>query len=169
MGVDLYNGGFDFASQGYPQASGGGGGMSDIWKFLSASGGSGFSPLSMGMNFGGQLLGGIAGLLRGKSDSQKAAKSIYGLAKNRMGQNVIDPSQYMAEYMRSMLPEWNRSAQALDKRLGLDSGVAAGALAESRESSIANFLLQAKMMNDQLKSRNDQFYMSLMGDMAGRM
>jgi len=150
-----------------PAQSTGGSSLDNLMKLLSM-GGSGFNPTDMAVGFGGQLLGGLGNLLRGRTDAQKNSKKVFDLAQNRLGQSVIEPEQFLAEYMRSMLPDWNNSAQALEKRLGLDSGVASGGLAMGRESDIAKFMLNAKLQDAQLKSRSDNMLLSLMGQMAGR-
>ena len=118
------------------------------------------------MQFGGNLLQGFAGLLTGKSQPQKNAQKTFNLAQNRLGQDVIDPSQYLAEYMRTILPVMNKEAESLQKSVGLDSGVAQMSLANERESMLSKFLLQAKMQNDQWKMQNDNALLSLMGSVG---
>lgn len=149
-----------------------GGGTDALSALLKALGGGG-GLAGLGLTGPGALLGlgggvasGLAGLLRGKSSSQKSARKTFNLAQNRLGQNVIQPEQYLADFTRAMLPSWNKESAAITKRLGLDSGVAQGALAESRQSSIAEFMFKAKMMNDQLKSQSDNALLALMGNVG---
>jgi len=115
---------------------------------------------------GSSLLGGLAGLLGGESWGEKQAKKVSNLAQNRLGQDVLQPEQYMAEYKRAMLPEMNRSAEALNRRLGLDSGAAQSDLMFKMQAPLAQFMLNAKMQNDQLKSQNDNMLLQLMGGLS---
>lgn len=124
-----------------------------------------FNPLAFGLNLGGDLLGGLTSWLGG-SGQRSRKKEVYNLAKNRMGMDVLHPDQYLAEYYRSMAPEFNKRAESVNSRLGLDSGVAQAEIGSSMESSLASFLLQAKQQNDVLKSqRNDQL-LQLMAQVA---
>ena len=152
-----------------PTSYGGGGssGGDAFSTFMASFAGSGGNPLvAAGITAGGELLGDLAGLLRGETDAQKRAGKTFSLAENRLGQDVLKPEQYLADYMRTLLPQFNREAESINTRLGLDSGVAQGALAESRQSQIGSFLLDAKMQNDVLKSRNDNMLLNLMGSLG---
>ena len=133
---------------------------------------------------GGSLLGGLAGLFRGKSDleqlqedmlrQQMAAagqgsrmrQSAFNLAQNRLGQSVLEPEQYLADYMRSLTPTFNRQAEAVNKRLGLDSGVAQGELARSREFKIADWFWQMKAEGDRLRAVQDNSLIALMAQLG---
>lgn len=121
------------------------------------------------LSFGGSALEGIARMIGGPTAAQKAARKTYGLAQNRLGQNVLDPNQYMADYMRTRGPANERTAERLNQRFGLDSGVAQSQLAYDMEAPLAQFLLQTKSMNDQLKSRNDNALLALMAQLSPAM
>ena len=123
-------------------------------------------PTGIGLNIGGRVLEGIGGLIGGKSDAEKRSEKVFNLAENRLGQNVIDPSQYLAEYMRSMAPQFNRDAAGVSARLGLDSGLAQQELASGRQSQISDFFFKGKMLNDQLKAQQDNMLMSLMAQLS---
>lgn len=124
-----------------------------------------FNPLAFGLNLGGDLLGGLTSWLGG-SGQRARKKEVYNLAKNRIGQSVLDPQQYLADYYRSMSPQFNQRANAVNQRLGLDSGVAQAEIGSSMESSLASFLLQAKQQNDILKSQRDDQLLQLMAQLA---
>ena len=131
--------------------------------------GGGPNPWAMaGAQGAGMLFGGIADLLRGESPGEKRSKETFGLLKNRLGQDVLQPEQYLADYMRSLAPQFNRQAEGVNKRLGLDSGVAQGQMAANQQSTISSFMFNAKMRNDELKSRNDSLLMSIMAQLSGR-
>lgn len=154
------------------------GGSSDILSLLKGlgfggqqkeTGINGFlgSPLGgLVSSFGGQLLGGLGSLIGGKSQSQKSAKETYNLAKNRLGQNVLDPNQYMASYQQALAPQFNMQAEGINRRLGLDSGVAQAELGSRQQAPLAKFYLDTKVQNDQLKSQFDNQLLSLMGDLS---
>ena len=149
----------------------GGFNLADFMSKYSQGGGLfGLGDIATGGLFsaGSSLLGGLGGLLGGKSDSEKRGDEVYNLAKNRMGQSVLDPDQYLADYKRSMLPEWNRSGEAINRRLGLDSGAAQSDLAYRRQSDEGGFLLNMKAKADQLKNQNDNMLLQLMSQFGER-
>ena len=147
-------------------------GGQDWMEFLSklGSGGGlfGLGDVATGGMFsaGSSLLGGLAGLLRGESKAEKRGNEVYNIAKNQMGQDVLDPDQYLAEYYRAIAPELNMIAEGANKRLGLDSGAAQGALAGQRQSLISRFYLDTLQQNAQLKSMRDQNLLALMAQFA---
>ena len=145
----------------------------DFMSMMQALGGKGLfglGDMATGGLFGfaGNLLGGLGGLLGGKSDAEKRADQVYSMAKNRIGQNVLNPDQYLADYLRAAAPRMNMQAQGMERRLGLDSGVAQGEMAYNMEAPLAQFMLQAKQQNDMLKNQNDNNLMSIMASLGGR-
>lgn len=118
------------------------------------------------MSLGGNLLGGVAGLLAGETEQEKRGKKVFRLAENRLGQDVLNPDQYLADFYRSQVPEWNRMGENVGKRLGLDSGVAQGAMIDMIQPSIAKFMMNAKMQNDMLTSQQDSMLLSLMAGLG---
>jgi hypothetical protein len=117
-------------------------------------------------SLGGDILGGLGSLIGGKSQAQKSARDVYNLAKNRLGQNVLDPNQYMASFQQSMAPRFNQQADSINRRLGLDSGVAQAELGSQMQAPLAGFYLDTKVKNDQLKAQFDNQLLSLMGDVS---
>ena len=118
------------------------------------------------LGFGTQLLGGLGGMLQGKTDAQKEAKSTLGLLKNRLGQDVINPEAEIANIQRSQRPQMQAKAQLLERKFGLDSGVGAGQLAYDQESNFANALLGLRQQNAQLKSQNDNSLLSMIAQLS---
>jgi len=146
------------------QGGGGQGGLNlGATDALSLLGG----PTGIGLNIGGKVLEGIGGLIGGPSAGEKRAEKTFNLAKNRLGQDVLDPSQYLADYMRSLAPQFNRDAAGVSARLGLDSGLAQQELASGRQSQISDFFFKGKMLNDQLKAQQDNMLLSLMAQLGG--
>lgn len=113
--------------------------------------------------FGPPLLKAFGGLLRGESWESKNKKKVFGLMQNRLGQSVLDPMQYMAEMQRAIAPRLNKQGEAINKRLGLDSGVAQGELAFQSSFPLMEFFAQAKMQDAQMRTQRD---MSLLQSMA---
>ena len=166
------NTGFDMGAlqqlqqSGSGRASSGGGGfdMNALLQQLGI-GGTGFWP-AVGLQAGGALFGGLADLFAGKSDAQKQAQSVSNLAENRLGQSVLDPDQYMAEYMRSMLPQFNQQANAVSTRLGLDSGAAQGEMMRYQMPIQAGAHADISKFNAQATAGQDQFLMQLMAQLS---
>jgi hypothetical protein len=137
-------------------------GMEDMLKLLGNS-----NPWTGAAYAGASaLFGGLSSLLGGESDAEKRAKQTYNLAKNRLGQDVLDPTQYLADYKRSMVTDINATANSMAKRLNLDSGVAQGGIQEMIQPTLAKFMLEAQMQNDVMKSQNDNMLMQLMASLG---
>ena len=123
------------------------------------------SPLlNAGLDVGKSILGGLGGLLFGGKERARTDE-IYNLAKNRIGQNVINPDQYLAQYQQALAPRFNMQAEGINRRLGLDSGVAQAELGSQMQAPLAQFLLQAKQQNDILKNQNDNGLLQLMASL----
>lgn len=123
------------------------------------------SPLlSAGLDIGKSLLGGLGSLLGGGTERARTSE-VYNLAKNRIGQNVINPDQYLAQYQQALAPRFNMQAEGINRRLGLDSGVAQAELGSQMQAPLAQFLLQAKQQNDILKNQNDNGLLQLMASL----
>lgn len=142
--------------------------LADLLKALQGGGLFGLGSAATGglLGLGTSLLGGIAGLLGGETEEQKRAKQVFAMAKNRLGQNPLNPDQYMADYMRASQARNSAVGTRLDKQFGLDSGVGASEQAFRMESPLAEFMLNAKMSNDQLKSQNDNMLLQLMSSLS---
>lgn len=170
-GIDPFYQGtsFNTGDTGYQMQSGGGPSNASSGPGLGAMMGmfsKGMNPLlSAGLSFGTSLLGGLGSLIGGNPERDYRMK-VANLAQNRLGQNVLDPQQYMADYMRSQAPRWNQDNAAIDQRLGLDSGAAQSERMGLMEAPLAQFMLQAKQQNDVMKSQRDQNLLSLMASLG---
>ena len=162
------NSGFNTGDMGYQMQYGGGPSRSSGPGLGSLMGmfAKGPNPLvSAGISLGTSLLGGLGRLIGGNPERDYRMK-VANLAQNRLGQNVLDPQQYMADYMRSQAPRWNQQSAAIDQRLGLDSGAAQSERMGLMEGPLAQFMLQAKQQNDIMKSQRDQNLLSLMASLG---
>lgn len=117
------------------------------------------NPAAAGVIGGLNMLG---GLLQGDTFQEKQAKKVAGLAENRLGQNVLNPDQYLADFMRLFAERQKNVGEAVDKKFGLDSGTGASEMFKSTEPFLAQFMLQAKQRNDELTAQNDNMLLSLM-------
>jgi hypothetical protein len=118
--------------------------------------------------FGGELLGGLAGLFAGPTESQKSSRKVFNLAQNRLGQSVLDPTQYLAQYMQSLAPQFNRQAEGINRRLGLDSGLAEQILASTQQSTLSGILADLTRFNAQATANQDLGLMRLMMQAGAR-
>lgn len=146
---------------------GNGNALQELMNALGASGGAfglGAGPTGALFTAGSSLLSGIGDLIGGPSKSEKGANEIYNLAKNRLGQSVIDPDQYLSEYMRASRDRINAYGERLNRKFGLDSGTAQSDLFANMEGGIAQFMLGAKQQADVLKSQNDNALLALMAN-----
>lgn len=110
---------------------------------------------AVGAQLGGNLLSGLGSLLRGPTESQKRSRAVGNLAQNRLGQSVLDPSQFMAQYQQSLAPQFNRQAEGINRRLGLDSGLAQQSLARGQQSTLAGILARLTQFNAQATAQQD--------------
>lgn len=154
---------------GVPQGQFNFGGQQQGGNFLSSLlGGAGgavapFNPLlGAGISFGSSLLSGLGGLLSGPSTSQKNARRVSGLIQNQLGQSVLDPDQVFGQIQSSLAPQFNRQAEGVNRRLGLDSGVAQGELARFQQSTLSGILAQLNQFNAQATSNRDVSLLQLL-------
>lgn len=155
---------------GYGGGYGGQGDLGALMQMMQGGGIFGLGDVATGGLFtaGGALLGGLGQLMAGPSWGEKAAKETYGLAKNRLGQSVLEPDQYLADFMRSMAPMVSKEGMRISQRVGLDSGVAQGALWDAQTAPLAQYMFQMKSMADRLKAQNDNSLLALMGSLSAR-
>jgi hypothetical protein len=114
----------------------------------------------------GGFAGGIADLFRGPSQGEQDLEKVFGLLQNRLGQSVLDPSQFLAQYMQSLAPQFNKQAAAIDVRLGLDSGAAQGELARGQQGILARILADLNVKNQIATSQQDLSVLAQLGDNA---
>lgn len=118
------------------------------------------------LGFGTQLLSGIGSALTGPTRAQKESRNLLNEFRNALGQDVINPDANIAAIQRAQMPQLQANAQRLERRFGLDSGVAQGQLAFDQSSGLANALLQLRQQNAQLKASRDSQLRSLMAQLT---
>ena len=175
MAGGIKNPGFGFTPTNFdiPQTSTNsnvsGGGLGSLVNLLQSNQGLfGLGDVATGglLGLGTSLLGGIGGLLQGKTDAQKQAGMSIKEFQNMLGQDVINPEADIAAIQRSQRPGLSASAQRLDRRFGLDSGVAAGELAHQQQSGLASALLGLRQQNNQLTASRDSQLRSLIAQLG---
>lgn len=126
-----------------------------------------FNPLLGGaIAAGSSLLGGLGKLIGGPSAGEKRKRETYSMAKGELGKSVIDPNRYMADYQRYMLPQFNRQAEMINRRLGLDTGVGQSELAYNMQAPLAGFRWQSMQRADELKNARDMALYRLMASLG---
>jgi hypothetical protein len=139
--------------------------MTNLLKLMGGGGLAG-GPVGALIGLGGGILGGIGSYLAG-GEQRAQRKKVFSLAENRLGQNILDPAQYLAQYQRAMVPEVNAMGEAMSQRTGLDSATAWGGLWDRLNSMTSKFYLEGKMRNDELKSQRDATMLNIMAQMTG--
>ena len=169
MGVGVnWNLGYDPGGGGTGTYSGGGINIPSLESILSKLPGATpwfANPLAQ---FGGSLLGGLSNLLSGPSQAQRSARSVFNLAQNRLGQSVLDPSQYLAQYMQALAPRFTQQSERIGSRLGLDSGLAQKALAGQQQSTLSGVLADLEKFNAQATANQDMGLLQLMLNAGAR-
>lgn len=146
-----------------------GGGLGDLLNQLQNNKGLfGLGDVATGglLGFGTSLLSGIGSALSGPTRSQKEARNLLGEFRNAIGQDVFNPDSDIAAIQRAQMPQLQANAQRLERRFGLDSGVAQGQLAYDQSSGLANALLALRQQNNQLKASRDSQLRSLMAQLT---
>jgi len=119
------------------------------------------------LGMGGSLLGGIGSLLGGDSAGEKKLKQTYGLLQNRLGGDVLNPEQYMANYHRSNAERWGREDEAGAKRVGMDSFLFHNASKGRRDRDALNYFGGMSAQGDMLKSQQDMMILRQMAGIGG--
>ena len=116
--------------------------------------------------FAGGLLGGLGSLLAGKSEGEKRQEKVFNLAENRLGQDVMDPNQFMADIQREFAPQVKRRGEQMEKRLGLDVGVASGELFSEMFEAMSSRMLGLKASAAQAKASRDAQLLGIMASLG---
>ena len=173
MGVG-FQPGSDFQYQN-PYAQGGGyggtsGGGNYLDQFLASGRASkglfGLGDVATGglLGMGQSLLGGIAGMFSGPSEGEKKLSQTYGLLQNKLGSDVLNPDQYLADYYRQNSERWGQQDEARASRVGMDSFLFANAARGERDRDALNYYGGMQSQADMLKSQQD---MNILRQMAG--
>lgn len=148
-----------------------GGGIEKLLALLQGGAGGGLFGLgdvATGglLSAGGALVGGLAGLVKGKSQAEKNREKVFNLAQNRLNQPVTDPQQGLAEFMRLQQERAGAIGERVNRQFGLDTGVGQSEFLRSSEPAIAQFMLQAKQQADILNAQNQNQLLALMAGVS---
>ena len=153
QGIGFQGGNF---GMGAFQQSGGGGGFGGafggIGSSLALSGGN--PLLAAGLFAGGQLLGGLGGLIGGPSRSQKANRSLFGRFQGQLNApppDFLNINKVFGDLRLGLRPQIEAQAQGLSKSLGITSPLAKAGLAQSTISSFAQIRGQLQQQLAQLQ------------------
>ena len=116
--------------------------------------------------FAGGMLGGLGSLLGGKSEAEKRKEKVFGMAQSQFGQDVFDPNQFMADIQRELGPQVKRRGEIMEKRLGLDVGVAQGELFSELFGAMSSKMIGLKTSAAQAKATRDTQLLSIMASLG---
>ena len=119
-----------------------------------------------GLAIGPELMKGLSSLFAGETPGEKRASETYALAQRKMGKNYYNPDAEVGTFEAANAPRFNKMAEGINNRLGLDSGVAQGELAYQRQGQYADWLLGARKDAHQINQGQDQFWASLMASLG---
>lgn len=118
---------------------------------------------------GSSLLSTLAGQIFGSKDPDRIKRFISYLTQ-RMGQDVIssgEQANISNRLYQSRMPEMNKYAESVNKRLGLDSGLAQQALATNMASQRYGTDAELALLNKRLTSQRDLSYMNSIAGLEG--
>lgn len=116
--------------------------------------------------FAGGMLGGLGRLFGGESEEEKRRKKVFGMAQSQFGQDVFDPNQFMADIQRELRPQVQRRGEIMEKRLGLDVGVAQGELFSELFEAMSSRMIGLKTSAAQAKASRDVQLLSIMASLG---
>ena len=111
---------------------------------------------------GGQLLGGLGGLIGGPSKSQRMSRNIFDIASEERNKQPFNPQTIFQNLQYGLEPQFQEQAQGLSKRLGLSSPLAQAGLAKQRQSAMAQLFGQIQMQSLAQQSQRDLQLLNLM-------
>jgi hypothetical protein len=144
----------------------------DNANFSSLSGGRGSSIGGRGMDpvigsaliaGGSELLGSLASRIFGSGD-RKRLRRFDQFLQGQYGQEVFSPQdqQRIFGYLRkAQSPSFNFASQGINKRLGLDSGVAQGELARLMQSTEFGTRADLAQLGTRLRAQRDNTILGL--------
>jgi hypothetical protein len=127
---------------------------------------------------GASVISGLGGLAQSLAEfifgsgRKRAIKKQIGSYQGQLGKDVMSPAEQeaiMAHLYRSMYPRFNQQAEGINKRLGLDSGVAQAELASGMQSTEAGLRGGLAQQNIQLRSQRDDQLRQLMASLTGQL
>ena len=116
----------------------------------------------------GSLLGGIGGLLGGKSDDEKRREEMYNRLKGMLGQNMQpNTGAYLGRVQGSLAPYLNQIAGRASQRVGLDSGAAQGDIARANYGALQGAGAQYQMQGEQMQQQKLMQLLQMMAGLGG--
>jgi len=116
--------------------------------------------------FAGGIMGGLGKLIGGKSEQEKRRGKVFGMAESKLGQEVFDPNQFMADIQRQLAPQVKRRGEIMEKQLGLDVGVAQGELFSELFEAMSSKMIGLKTTAAQAKASRDAQLLSIMASLG---
>lgn len=135
--------------------------MAQLMKLL--GGGGGMNPWVAG---GMMALNTLIPLLSGPSAGEKRKRETFNMAKANLNANMLDPGSMIQDTYNMMRPEMNRRAGSVNKRLGLDAGVAQGELMNMFVEGAQNQMLGLKMKQAEMNMNNRNLMMQIMASLG---
>ncbi|GAG41852.1 unnamed protein product, partial [marine sediment metagenome] len=105
-------------------------------------------------------------LFGGKSEQEKRRGKVFGLAESKLGEEVFDPNQFMADIQRQLAPQVKRRGEKMEKQLGLDVGVAQGELFSELFEAMSSKMIGLKTTAAQAKASRDAQLLSIMASLG---
>jgi len=121
-------------------------------------------PLSLGSIFGGNLLSGLGSALF-PSRKEKDRRALFNMIRNNLGQTPIDPNQFLAKTISSILPTVRAESKRFTGQFGFSSGQAFQDMYANvfdqliRQAMTAG--LQAQQLNTQARLQRESILASL--------
>ena len=116
---------------------------------------------------GGSLLQGLGSLLFNNNGDKKRLREFAQYLKGTMVDPANFAEQRIGQNYIANAPRFNARAEGINKRLGLDSGVAQAELGSSQQATEAgqrlSLMSEAGQRNMQIKQMLSQLYGSLLG------
>lgn len=135
-------------------------------QYLKLLGGGGNPLTGAAISAGEALLGQLASLLGGPSAGEKRKRETYGMAKGGLNKNMLDPQGMVQDVFNMMRPEMNRKAGDVNKRLGLDAGVAQGEMMNMFTENAQNQLFGLKLKQAEMNMNNRNMLLSIMASLG---
>jgi len=121
------------------------------------------------MQSGQQLFSSLADMVGGPSSGEKRLKETYSKLSNRLGMDVLNPDQYLADYYRQNAERWGQQDEMRSKRVGMDSFLFANASRGQRDREALNYYGGMQAQNDLIKSQNDMNILRQMEEIGARL
>ena len=119
---------------------------------------------------GVNLLGGFASGLFADDTRKRRMNQMFQMLQRRMGKPLISDQQVsgmIPGMQKSLAPQLNRIAQNASQRVGLDSGTARGAIANTNAGLLYELLNKAKMNQMNVNAQGEMDIMRMLTGLSG--